>query len=608
MRRSTVIVTTLSSPSSSSLTFSARPPAMTTSEAPPKASFTGRGDGFGVRFPADASGRRSTTAPGKAIFAAAARGVGTPEGDALALAIEGEKDWRHRYGVHATRLAELQSTASPDACVASCRAGLDAMHDILEFVSPGPGGPLDPATLTTSLREAMTRRPREATTPDAPRGGGFRTRTFRGDPSRSPPPGAIPNPRGPPDLTALARALAASGAAEPDVPAALDALDARADAWARDDLRGVLFVCLGGTSEMCPARCLLARGAAVACVARASSRLDALARFVESEAPAAAALHVPVRVPADEGAEDDPSSSADGGASPARKKKSPSRATAGSGSPGADLLTDAPAIRDWLSGLEPDRRLVVGSYAYLDGGDHALVAAAMDAIASSLASERANSTLAYLSSPGTAFPIPEAAWRDAERRREAEAGTWWHAPVAFASGAPSGRFRPSAREPLARAEEVVRVHDGHMVLQGPNYALAKTSQNWRAAAAEGERRRSGGTSARVSANVAPASRTESMRHVKTVAVGLEGQKHFPPLVPFDADVASALMTALLLTDVFGPGEAEAEAEAEAEGGGRGGRHPMDVFSTKAVHGGTWRCAWSVDSIARAAYVAGVLWG
>ena len=115
------------------------------------------------------------------------------------------------------------------------------------------------------------------------------------------------------------------------------------------------------------------------------------------------------------------------------------------------------------------------------------------------------------------------------------------------------------------------MHDGHMVLQGPNYALAKTSQNWRAAAAEGERRRSGGTSARVSANVAPASRTESMRHVKTVAVGLEGQKHFPPLVPFDADVASALMTALLLTDVFGPGEAEAEAEAEAEGGGGGPR-------------------------------------
>ena len=91
-----------------------------------------------------------------------------------------------------------------------------------------------------------------------------------------------------------------------------------------------------------------------------------------------------MRVPADEGSSsaDEGSSSADGGASPARK--SPSRATAGSGSPGADLLTDAPAIRDWLSGLEPDRRLVVGSYAYLDGGDHALVAAAMDAIATVL--------------------------------------------------------------------------------------------------------------------------------------------------------------------------------------------------------------------------------
>ena len=482
------------------------------------------------------------------------------------------------------------------------------MHDILEFVSPGPGGPLDPATLTTSLREAMTRRPREATTPDAPRGGGFRTRTFRGDPSRSPPPGAIPNPRGPPDLTALARALAASGAAEPDVPAALDALDARRRVGSRRPPRRSLRLSRRHVRDVpreVPPRPRRRRRVRRA---RASSRLDALARFVGSEAPAAAALHVPVRVPADEGSSsaDEGSSSADGGASPARK--SPSRATAGSGSPGADLLTDAPAIRDWLSGLEPDRRLVVGSYAYLDGGDHALVAAAMDAIASSLASERANSTLAYLSSPGTAFPIPEAAWRDAERRREAEAGTWWHAPVAFASGGAVGAVPALRSRALARAEEVVRVHDGHMVLQGPNYALAKTSQNWRAAAVEGERRRSGGTSARVSANVAPASRTESMRHVKTVAVGLEGQKHFPPLVPFDADVASALMTALLLTDVFGPGEAEAEAEAEAEGGGGGGRHPMDVFSTKAVHGGTWRCAWSVDSIARAAYVAGVLWG
>jgi hypothetical protein len=37
-------------------------------------------------------------------------------------------------------------------------------------------------------------------------------------------------------------------------------------------------------------------------------------------------------------------------------------------------------------------------------------------------------------------------------------------------------------------------------------------------------------------------------------------------------------------------------------------HPMDVFGRHAVHGGTWRCPWSVDSIGRASVVAGTLWG
>ena len=37
-------------------------------------------------------------------------------------------------------------------------------------------------------------------------------------------------------------------------------------------------------------------------------------------------------------------------------------------------------------------------------------------------------------------------------------------------------------------------------------------------------------------------------------------------------------------------------------------HPMDVFGATAVHGGTWRCAYTVDSIGKASYIMGSIFG
>ena len=72
-------------------------------------------------------------------------------------------------------------------------------------------------------------------------------------------------------------------------------------------------------------------------------------------------------------------------------------------------------------------------------------------------------------------------------------------------------------------------------LQGPNYALAKTLQNWRTVVARA------GDGAVVSANMAPGSRTASMTHNRTIAVALEGQRHFEPRAAFDAATAASLM-------------------------------------------------------------------
>ena len=107
--------------------------------------------------------------------------------------------------------------------------------------------------------------------------------------------------------------------------------------------------------------------------------------------------------------------------------------------------------------------------------------------------------LAYLSSPGTAFPIPEDAYKAAGRQHDADKNKWWHAPLSLVTGG----FRPNCRPPTNRSEgsSPCFVHNGHLILQGPNYALAKTLQNWRTVAARAGEGGVKGVS--VSANMAP---------------------------------------------------------------------------------------------------------
>tara|TARA_B110000503_G_scaffold92798_1_gene139919 strand:+ start:216 stop:494 length:279 start_codon:yes stop_codon:yes gene_type:complete len=92
-----------------------------------------------------------------------------------------------------------------------------------------------------------------------------------------------------------------------------------------------------------------------------------------------------------------------------------------------------------------------------------------------------------------------------------------------------------------------------------------------------------------------------MQHVPVVAKALEGQKHFAPLRPFDVCETRDTMTSLMLHDLGRFRDNKGDTVDTS-------KHPMDVFGTTAVHGGTWRCPWSVESIGRASVVAGTLWG
>ena len=536
----------------------------------------------GVSFPADARGVRRTTGPAKSVWAAAALGLGNEEGAALAAELLAEKDWRHGYAKYAVRLAELQSVAPPARCVASCEAGLTAAAETFQWLREDGS--------CVSLRDAMDA-PGRALSTEIVRGGGGEdgadtakgadAMTIERERERLFGDAAI----------ARARGWAEDGCVEPDVVDALESLRARSDDWAGADLGDTLFALLGGTSELCPLVPLLRLGAHVAVVAREGAKLEeAVSEAARSET---GTLYVPL--------------------TETNSSNSESRR-------GADLAARAPEIRAWLESVFAAgtfSRVVVGAYAYADGEAHVRATLASDLVLAGLHKTLGPSRVAaaFLSSPGTAFPIPRAAWRHAKgRERDAEANEGafhWRKLVGLVCG---GGFAPNCRAPLARTRidttdrsmsetsELAYVHDGHVILQGPNYALAKTLQNWRAVAC-------GANGVATSANMAPGSRTKSMRHVKAVAIALEGQKHFPPLRPFDADETRETMASLALRDLGADRDARlGRAAPDKKKSDEKNAHPMDVFGRHAVHGGTWRCPWSVDSIGRASVVAGTLWG
>ena len=133
------------------------------------------------------------------------------------------------------------------------------------------------------------------------------------------------------------------------------------------------------------------------------------------------------------------------------------------------------------------------------------------------------------------------------------------------------------------------VTDGLSNMQGPNYALAKTSQQWRAFVAKAE-----GFVA--SANHAPAARTESMVAYSTIAAALEGMQSFEPLVAYDPQTASDMMAAILLWDLSDKSSAANPKNQDA--------HPFNLLVENACHGGMWRCAYTTDSIGKWSFIYG----
>jgi len=123
--------------------------------------------------------------------------------------------------------------------------------------------------------------------------------------------------------------------------------------------------------------------------------------------------------------------------------------------------------------------------------------------------------------------------------------------------------------------------DGIVVPQGPNYALAKRMQHWRAIVA-----RSAGCW--VSTHIAPSTATASVVHNKQFAWAYDGMPYFTPFEIFEQETSNAVMGAILVHDLRNP---KAVANPSVRLG-----NPLELFKENSFHGGVWRAGYKVGSI------------
>jgi hypothetical protein len=477
--------------------------------------------GAGVVFPVSGdSGRRSTSALGRSVVADALRGV-DPAG---ARSAEHETNWRAGYLAHFRRLVEAGLT-SPEAARRIADGGLASLHDRMRVVPPHGD--------EIGLRDALAGGwaapgPPLATLTVA--GGGEADRRFslpyRGQRLRG---------------DALARQLDAwtgRGILEPSCAEAVREVAANPD-WL--DLSDLRVVVLGAGAEMGPVHSLLRWGGDVFAVDL--PRPPIWHRLRDIAGRYAGRLHVPVP----------------GDGAPLERA-------------GADLLHDLPALALWLDGVHG--RLVIGNYAYADGATHVRVAAAADALTHHLLRRRPDAALSFLATPTDVYAVPgevvEYSRQAYQRRGPLTRPVRW-----LTAGRLLRRNYPPGADP--------GIIDCLVPQQGPNYALAKRVQRWRAAT----ERATGRT---VSLTVAPMTRTRSVLKNRVLAAAYAGAHVFGAEV-FEPATSNTLMAALLVHDLRNPAPPR--------------EHPWQDEAANAAHGGVWRIGYAPRSALGLAAVIGL---
>merc|ERR1719499_2080738 len=307
-----------------------------------------------------------------------------------------------------------------------------------------------------------------------------------------------------------------------------------------DQLNDKVFVLLGGLSEMGPLQRLLSWGATVVALDYHAKPLQE--RLLKIANEFGGTLILPLK-------------------------------------PGCDLLKDFPEVADWLVKLLPGKEMIIGSFCYLDGERFIKIVSTMDAICQTVISKRPRTSLCYYATPTDCHLVtPEAVSASKSQSHSGLAAIL--APILCKAG-------------YKKKDVVSGVPFTNSLVsrQGPNYALAKRLQTYRAILS-----RANGVN--VSLNVAPTTKTVSVMKNKIFAFTMAGMLAFKPMYPFDTETTKSVMTGLLIQDITDP---NSSANSSVNIG-----HPLQLLQKTQVHGGMYRTGLLFDSMGSPAVIIAFL--
>lgn len=254
---------------------------------------------------------------------------------------------------------------------------------------------------------------------------------------------------------------------------------------------------------------------------------------------------------------------------------------------GANLLTHIPEIADWLTQLP--QSLDLAAIAYLDGEKHVRVSMAMDTIMRHVSEHKPDSSLMYMCTPTDVYAVPPEVIQASTEKFEQRSKTQRLLSKGISTVTQNYFFSQNLHQlHICDNGKHYGIADCLVVEQGPNYALAKRLQQWRATLARHQGQR-------VSINIAPSTTTHSVTKNPLLKAAFNGAGIFD-VEAFDPATTNAIMAALWVHDLRNP-DSIANPEKELD-------HPLELMMEGANHGGLWRVAY----LARTALPFAALYG
>ena len=253
---------------------------------------------------------------------------------------------------------------------------------------------------------------------------------------------------------------------------------------------------------------------------------------------------------------------------------------------GANLLTHIPEIAQWLVQFKQD--LDLAAIAYLDGEKHVRVSMAMDSIMSYVSQHKAHSSLMYMCTPTDVYAVPEEVMTAAGQKYQNISKTESILSRSISLISRQHFFQRHDHELYKVGNLQYGIADCLVIEQGPNYALAKRLQQWRATLARAQGQR-------VSINIAPSTTTHSVTKNPLLKAAFNGAKLFD-VEAFEPSTTNAIMAALWIHDLRNP-TSVANPNVKLN-------HPLELMMYGANHGGLWRVAY----LARTALPFAALYG